>query len=71
MKIALIGGNKGKFNLVFSEDVMNKLKEYGEVSSELISKDNIESHKDFLAECEVAFATWGMIRLNEIGRAHV
>ena len=65
MKIALLGGNKGKFNLVFSEDVMNKLKEYGEVSSELISKDNIENHKDFLAECEVAFATWGMIRLNE------
>lgn len=65
MKIALLGGNKGKFNLVFSEDVMNKLKEYGEVSSELISKDNIESHKDFLAECEVAFATWGMIRLSE------
>ena len=65
MKIALLGGNTAKFNLVFSEDVMNKLKEYGEVSSELISKDNIESHKDFLAECEVAFATWGMIRLNE------
>ena len=37
MKIALLGSNKGKFNLVFSEDVMKKLKEYGEVSPELIN----------------------------------
>ena len=29
MKIALLGGNKSKFNLVFSEDVMKKLKEIG------------------------------------------
>ena len=65
MKIALLGGNKGKFNLVFSEDVMRKLKEYGEVSSELINKGNIEKHKEFLSECEVAFSTWGMPCLSE------
>ena len=65
MKIALLGTNKGKFNLVFSEDVMKKLKEYGEVSPELINKGNIEKHKDFLSECEVAFATWGMLKLSE------
>ena len=83
MKIALLGGNKGKFNLVFSEDVMEKLKEYGEVSPELINKGSLEKHKDFLSQCEVAFSTWGMLRLSEeeikkylpnlkkIGRAHV
>ncbi len=60
MKIALFGKNKAKFNLVFADDVMKKLKEYGEVSSELITQENIEKHKDFLAGCEVAFATWGM-----------
>ena len=65
MKIALLGGNKSKFNLVFSEDVMKKLKEYGEVSPELINKGSIEKHKDFLSECEVAFATWGMLKLSE------
>ena len=65
MKIALLGGNKSKFNLVFSEDVMKKLKEYGEVSPELINKRSLEKHKDFLSECEVAFATWGMLRLSE------
>ena len=65
MKIALLGGNKSKFNLVFSEDVMKKLKEYGEVSPELINKGSLEKHKDFLSECEVAFSTWGMLRLSE------
>lgn len=65
MKIALLGGNKGKFNLVFSEDVMKKLKEYGEVSPELINKGSLEKHKEFLCECEVAFATWGMLKLSE------
>ena len=58
MKIALLGGNKRKFNLVFSEDVMKKLKKHGEVSSELISKANLEKHTDCLSGCEVAFSTW-------------
>ncbi|MBO5936507.1 MAG: hypothetical protein J6Q79_02705 [Clostridia bacterium] len=65
MKIALLGTNKGKFNLVFPENVMKKLKEYGEVSPELINKGNIEKHNEFLSECEVAFATWGMLKLSE------
>ena len=65
MKIALLGTNKGKFNLVFSDDVIKKLKEYGEVSPELINKGNIEKYKDYLSECEVAFSTWGMLKLSE------
>ena len=65
MKIALLGGNKRKFNLVFSDDVMKKLKKHGEVSPELIDKGNIEQHKDFLSECEVAFSTWGMPAFSE------
>lgn len=65
MKIALLGTNKGKFSLVFSEDVMKKLKEYSEVSPELINKGSLEKHKEFLSECEVAFATWGMLKLSE------
>lgn len=65
MKIALLGTNKSKFNLVFSEDVMKKLKEYGEVSPELINKGCLEKHKDFLSECEIAFSTWGMLKLSE------
>ena len=60
MKIALLGASKERFNLVFSQDVMAQLGKYGEVSAELINKTNIEKHKDFLADCTVAFSTWGM-----------
>ncbi len=65
MKIALLGNNEAKFRLVFDKNVINKLKHYGEISSELINRQNIEKHKDFLSECEVAFATWGMLTLSE------
>ena len=60
MKIALLGASKERFNLVFSPDVMEKLSQYGEVSSELINKANIGKHKEFLSDCTVAFSTWGM-----------
>ena len=65
MRIALLGSNKEKFNLVFSEDVMNELKKRGEISFELIDKNSLEKHRDFLADCEAAFATWGMPELSE------
>lgn len=65
MKIALLGNNKEKFSLVFSEDVINELKKRGELSAELIDKNSLEKHKDFLADCEAAFATWGMLEPGE------
>ena len=65
MKIALLGNNTAKFNLVFSQEVINKLKQYGDVYSELINSKNIENHKSFLADCDVAFSTWGMLTLCE------
>lgn len=65
MKIALLGENKDKFNLVFPAEAINKIKRYGETSVELIDRKNIGNHKDFLAETEVAFSTWGMPALSE------
>lgn len=65
MKIALLGNDESKFRLVFPEEVLIKLKQYGEVSPELIGKKNSEQHKSFLAECTVAFSTWGMPELSE------
>lgn len=65
VKIALLGNNKEKFNLVFSEEVMNELKKRGELSAGLIDKGDLERHKDFLGECETIFATWGMLELSE------
>lgn len=60
MKIALFGSDKGRFESVFFDEAMEKLKSYGEVSPEIISKSNVEKHKAFLADCRVAFSTWGM-----------
>ncbi len=65
MKIALLGDNKEKFNLVFPDEAINKIKHYGEIFAELIDRKNIDNHKDFLADCEVAFSTWGMLNLSE------
>ncbi len=65
MKIALLGNDKDKFNHVFSEDAINRLTQYGEISDELINTKNIENHKKFLSECEVAFSTWGIPEFSE------
>ncbi len=64
IKIALFGENESKFSKVYSENVLKKIREYGDVS-ERIDKSNIDEHKEFLAQCEVAFATWGMIKFTE------
>ncbi len=65
MKIALLGNDEAKFNLVFSKEVINRLSQYGELSAELINEKNIENHKNFLEGCDVAFSTWGMLNLSE------
>ncbi len=64
IKIALFGENKSKFSKVYSEAVLEKLRKYGEIS-ERIDKSNINEHKEFLGQCEVAFATWGMLKFTE------
>lgn len=64
MKIALFGSNQLQFGKVYTPDVLNDLKKYGEIS-ERISKNNIDEYSDFLKECEVAFATWGMLTLSK------
>lgn len=64
IKIALFGENESAFSKVYSENVLGKLRKYGEIS-ERIDKSNINEHKEFLRQCEAAFATWGMIRFTE------
>lgn len=59
MKIALLGSNKIQFSKVYTPEVLEKLAEYGELS-ERISKKNINEHKEWLSDCEIVFATWGM-----------
>ena len=59
MKIALFGTNQLQFSKVYTEKVLAKLGEYGELS-ERINKKNIKENADFLRDCEIGFATWGM-----------
>ncbi len=64
IKIAFIGKDKSRFSLVYSEAVLEKIKKYGEIS-ERIDKSNINEHREFLKQCEAAFATWGMETFTE------
>lgn len=59
MKIALFGTDRLRFSKVYTPAVLEKLGEYGELSSE-INKNNLKENADFLKDCEVAFSTWGM-----------
>ena len=64
MKIALFGANENRFLHVYTEEVLKKLRTYGELSP-IISRKNIEENKEFLSDCEVAFSTWGMVSFTE------
>ena len=64
MKIAMLGSQEDAFQRVFSQAFLEKLSRYGTVSKR-ISETDLEANKVFLAECEVAFSTWGMLKLTE------
>ena len=64
MKIALFGSNALQFNKVYTPAVLDRLRSYGELSGRLGRKD-LAANTAFLAECEVAFATWGMPALTK------
>lgn len=64
IKIALFSESENGFSKVFTPSVLKKLGAYGELSPR-IDKSNIESHKEFLSDCEIAFATWGMPEFSE------
>ncbi len=64
MKIALFGTNEIQFSKVYTPEVLRKLEQFGEISDK-INKKNIEKHKEWLRDCEIAFATWGMPKFTE------
>ncbi|MBQ7957858.1 MAG: hydroxyacid dehydrogenase [Clostridia bacterium] len=59
MKIALFGTNQIQFSKVYTPEVLKKLGGYGELSQK-INQKNLEENAAFLADCEIAFSTWGM-----------
>ena len=64
MKIALLGNNALQFGKVYTPAVLQKLGTYGELSGRIGKKD-LADNAAFSAECEVAFATWGMPALTK------
>lgn len=64
MKIALFGSNQLQFSKVYTREVLDKLGENNQLSCR-INKKNIEANKEFLADCEIGFATWGMPRFTK------
>ncbi len=59
MKIALFGTNELQFSKVYTPEVLKKLGKYGELSVK-INRKNLKDNAEFLADCEIAFSTWGM-----------
>lgn len=59
MKIALFGTDNIKFKKVYTESVLSRLSRKYKLS-ERINKKNINANKEFLKDCEIGFATWGM-----------
>lgn len=59
MKIALFGTNELQFSKVYTPEVLKKLSTYGTLSQK-INQSNLADNADFLADCEIAFSTWGM-----------
>ncbi len=64
MKIALFGTNEIQFSKVYTSEVLRELEKHGELS-EKINRKNIEKYKEWLKDCEIAFATWGMPKFTE------
>ena len=64
MKIALFGSNSLQFNKVYTPAVLDRLRSYGELSGR-IGRKNLAENAAFLAECGIAFATWGMPALTK------
>jgi phosphoglycerate dehydrogenase-like enzyme len=62
MKIALLCNRKKQFYKVFDKSIIDRLLEFGEIS-ECIDQNDLEKNSEYLAECEVAFSTWGMLKL--------
>lgn len=60
MKAVIMTANEFDANRVFTHEIIEELKKRYELCSDLISKDNIEKHSDFLKEMEYIFCTWGM-----------
>lgn len=57
-KIVLVSNNVARMNTVYTEDVMEKLKEVGELYDTVVSSENAKEHMKALEEADFLFSTW-------------
>lgn len=65
MKTAFLCSSEYNIGCVYGEELTSRLKNAGEHYPIVISKQNIDEHRDFLGECEALFSTWGMEKFSE------
>lgn len=59
------GCKRDMIDKVYSRESISRISKYAVIHSELIGKENLEEHKEYLKDTEVVFATWGMPALSE------
>jgi phosphoglycerate dehydrogenase-like enzyme len=59
------GCKREMIDRVYSRESISRISKYAVIHSELIEKENLEEHKEYLKDAEVVFATWGMPALSE------
>lgn len=60
MKIALLSDEKGNLARVFPPEILQKLRARGELIDAVVSRHELERHRDAFKDCEAVFSTWGM-----------
>lgn len=57
--------NRELIDRVYSRKNIERISEYAVIYPELIRKENLNEHREYLRDVEVIFATWGMSVLSE------
>ncbi|NLC68118.1 MAG: hydroxyacid dehydrogenase [Clostridiaceae bacterium] len=52
--------NKGLIDRVYGHESMARISKHAVIYEELINRDNLDTHKEYLKDVEVIFSTWGM-----------
>ena len=50
---------------VYNQESLTRIGEYASIYHEVINKDNMQQHKEYLKDVEIVFSTWGMAALSE------
>lgn len=67
IKAAFMSQNRNRelIERVYSPESISEISKYATIYHELISKENLEDHKEYLKDVEVVFSTWGMPVLSQ------